>query len=98
MTTLKIWEEKVKIVKNIQEYFDAPDKTINYVTQKFLEEKNMTHEDYFYCNFDCTNCFNILGCANCVNCCYLDSCINSINQDSEDLQEALKGNSLITQN
>jgi hypothetical protein len=83
---------KIIIVQNLEEYNEIKNGIDNYVTQQFLDEKQITLDDYFMTMIDCSNCFNSIACTSCVDCINCTSCINSENQENK---FNLKGNSKI---
>ena len=54
---------RVKIFKNLEEYCDCEDETMNGVTQKFLDRYGLTIETLNLIN--CENCWNSYNLKNC---------------------------------
>ena len=56
----------IKIYKNYKEFLYREDKTINGVSQRFLDEQSITLDTINLIN--CTGCWNCRECRNCIDC------------------------------
>ena len=69
----------IKIYKDYKEFYHREDKTTNGVTQKFLDDENITLDNINLIN--CTKCWNCIDCIDCIdcrNCIYCWKCIYCI--------------------
>lgn len=70
----------IQIFKDYEEFKTRQDKSINGVSQEWLDEHNLTITDVGLIRcFGCWNCHNCKGCYNCKNCIdceFLEKCEN----------------------
>ena len=70
----------IKIYKNYKEFSQREDKTINGVSQDFLNYAGITLDKLNLINCeDCWNCRNCKDCWYCQDCCDCEECTNCTN-------------------
>jgi len=68
---------KIQIFENYEEFCNRKDKTINGVSQQFLDGNNRTLEtlNLRYC-MGCYNCYECFNCDDCIYCVKCKNCKN----------------------
>ena len=74
---------KIQIFKDYDEFLNRSDKSVNGVTQKFLDENYLILEHLQLKN--CIGCFNCFNCKDCINC---KDCLNC--EDCKDCNHQVK--------
>lgn len=57
---------KIEIFKDYEEFKNRYDKSINGVSQQFLDDNSLTLDNVNL--VDCVGCWNCQNCLNCINC------------------------------
>ena len=75
----------VQIFKNYEEFLQRQDKTINGVSEEWLDDYGLTFDDIKLINCEglwncdnCEGCINCENCFNCLNCTYCIKCIGCV--------------------